>query len=94
MAGILVDLLITLDPTVTAPVPANVARAVDLYQTRAGVLGVPLPADSGFRGTLRIRDVSYLPGIGHDNLAQHPEVRREIVAHVLQVARLRSARPR
>ncbi len=92
-AGIPVDLLITLDPTIPAPVPANVARAVDLYQRRAGAMGVPLAAGPGFQGALIIRNMSYLPGIGHDNLAQHPEVRREIVAHVLQVARQRSARP-
>lgn len=94
MAGIAVDLLITLDPTIPAPVPANVARAVDFYQTRAGTLGTPLSADPGFRGALSIRNIGYLPGIGHDNLMYYPEIRREIIAYVLQVARPRAARRR
>ena len=54
-AGIPVDLLVTLDPTVPPPVPSNVARAVDLYQTRAGFRGVPLTPDPGFRGGLSMR---------------------------------------
>ena len=92
-AGIPVDLLVTLDPTIPPSVPANVAQAVDLYQNRAGFRGVPLVADAGFRGGLVNRNLSGLPGIEHHNFPVRPEVRREVVARVLQVARPRAARP-
>ena len=93
-AGIPVDLLVALDPAFPPPVPANVARAVDLYQTQAGFKGGPVQADAGFRGELVVRNLGHLPGVEHRNFPIYPDVRREVVARVLQVARPRAARPR
>src|SRR5919202_2561290 len=92
-AGIPVDLLVALDPAFPPPVPANVARAVGLYQTRAGFQGSPVQADAGFSGELVVRNLGHLPGVEHRNFKVYPAVRREVVARVLQVARPRSARP-
>ena len=91
--GIPVDLLVMLDPTIPPPVPTNVARAVELYQTQAGFRGVPVQADPGFRGELIVGNLDDLPGIEHHDLPVRPEVRREVVARVLQVARPRAAPP-
>ena len=51
--GVVVDLLITLVPWLQDPVPSNVVRAINYYQSPGW--GSPLTADPGFKGETQQR---------------------------------------
>lgn len=99
--GIKVDLIITLDPVTPEPVPGNVVRVHNFYQSN-GVLdrlpwwrGVPLTheatATSQPATELRNMDLRQdrpdlkLDGLDHANIEDQPAVRAEVLAEVLKV---------
>ena len=77
-----VDLLVTLAPLLQDPIPANVARAINYYQSPGW--GAPIAGDSNFHGKLSNVDVAGDPTIFHvtiDKSARiHAEILREITA--------------
>jgi hypothetical protein len=77
-----VDLLVTLAPMLQYPIPANVARAINYYQSPGW--GAPIAGDSNFHGKLSNIDVAGDPTIFHitiDKSARiHEEILREIMA--------------
>jgi pimeloyl-ACP methyl ester carboxylesterase len=77
-----VDLLVTLAPLLQYPVPANVARAINYYQSPGW--GAPIAGDANFHGKLLNIDVAGDPSIFHitiDKSARiHAEILREITA--------------
>jgi hypothetical protein len=77
-----VDLVVTLAPLLQDPIPANVARAINYYQSPGW--GAPIAGDSNFHGKLLNVDVAGDPTIFHvtiDKSARiHAEILREITA--------------
>lgn len=72
-----VDLLITLAPWLQDPVPSNVVRALNYYQS--GGWGSPLTADPGFKGELSNIDMGSELGTFHVNIDKSAKVQAEIV---------------
>ena len=72
-----VDLLITLAPWLQDPVPANVVRAVNYYQS--GGWGSPLTAVPGFKGELSNIDLANDQSTFHTNIDKNPRIQAEIV---------------
>jgi hypothetical protein len=77
-----VDLLVTLAPMLQYPIPANVVRAINYYQSPGW--GAPIAGDSNFHGKLSNIDVAGDPTIFHitiDKSARiHGDILREIMA--------------
>ena len=77
-----VDLVVTLAPLLQDPIPANVARAINYYQSPGW--GAPIAGDANFHGKLLNVDVAGDPTIFHvtiDKSARiHAEILREITA--------------
>jgi hypothetical protein len=77
-----VDLLVTLAPFMQDPVPANVVRAVNFYQSPGW--GAPLTTDRGFHGKLsniNVGDDWTIAHVSIDKSARiHSEIAREILA--------------
>lgn len=77
-----VDLVVTLAPFMQDPVPANVVRAVNYYQSPGW--GAPITADPGFEGELVNVDVSSDWSITHISIDKsarvHADVSREVAA--------------
>ncbi len=77
-----VDLLVTLAPFMQDPIPGNVVRAINYYQSPGW--GAPLAPDRGFHGKLSNIDVGGDWTISHitiDKSARfHSDISREIVA--------------
>ncbi|HVE51389.1 MAG TPA: lipase [Casimicrobiaceae bacterium] len=82
-----VELLITLAPWLQDPVPANVARALNYYQS--GGWGTPLTADRGFKGELANIDMGSDLGTFHINIDKSPKVQAEVVSAIAALARAR-----
>jgi hypothetical protein len=82
--NISVDLLVTLAPFMQNPVPANVVRAINYYQSRGW--GSPLAADPGFHGKLANIDVANDPTIFHINIDKSVRVRAEISREILALS--------
>ena len=80
-----VDLLVTLAPFMQDPLPSNVVRAVNYYQSPGW--GAPLTTDRGFRGKLSNVNVGDDWTIAHISIDKstkiHADIAREIAA-VLQ----------
>ena len=77
-----VDLLVTLAPFMQDPVPANVARVINYYQSPGW--GAPLTADRGFHGKLSNINVADDWTIAHISIDKssriHADIAREIAA--------------
>lgn len=90
-----VDLLVTLAPFMQDPVPANVVRAVNFYQSPGW--GAPLTTDRGFHGKLSNINVSDDWTIAHVSIDKsariHAEISREIVAAVQAKEGVEQANP-
>ena len=71
-----VDLLVTLAPYRQNPIPGNVTRAINYYQSSGW--GAPLTAGSGFHGKLSNIDLSDDATIAHINIDKSPRVQTEI----------------
>jgi alpha-beta hydrolase superfamily lysophospholipase len=75
-----VDLLITLAPFMQDPVPSNVVRALNYYQSPGW--GAPLTADRGFKGELSNIDIGSEVGIFHINIDKSAKVQAEVVGAI------------
>jgi hypothetical protein len=82
---ITVDLLITLAPLLQNPVPANVLRAVNYYQSPGW--GAPLAGDRGFHGKLSNVNLIDDPTILHVSIDKSTRVQADIRREIEAVAR-------
>jgi hypothetical protein len=77
-----VDLLVTLAPFMQYPIPSNVVRAINYYQSPGW--GAPITPDRGFHGKLSNIDVGDDLSISHINIDKnarvHADILREIAA--------------
>ncbi len=80
-----VDLLITLAPFLQDPIPSNVVRALNYYQSPGW--GTPLTADRGFKGELSNIDIGSDLGTFHINIDKNSRVQAEIVGAIAALAR-------
>ena len=75
-----VDLLVTLAPFLQRPVPPNVLRAVDYYQSPGW--GAPLTTDGGFHGTVANNDVAGDWTITHISIDKSPKIHADIAREI------------
>jgi hypothetical protein len=79
-----VDLVVTLAPFLQNPIPANVARAVNFYQTPGW--GAPLSGDRGFHGEIANVNLSDDLTIFHVSMDKSEKVQSQIVHEIEAVA--------
>lgn len=87
-----VDLLVTLAPFMQEPVPANVARALNYYQSPGW--GAPLAGDKGFRGKISNIDVAGDFTTFHINIDKNTRVQSEVAREIVALARSKQAAPK
>jgi hypothetical protein len=75
-----VDLLITLAPFLQDPVPSNVARALNYYQSPGW--GTPLSADRGFKGELANINIEGDLGTFHITIDKNARVQAEVIGAI------------
>ena len=75
-----VDLLVTLVPFLQDPVPSNVVRALNYYQSTGW--GTPLTAAPDFKGELSNIDIGGDSGIFHINIDKDTGVQAEIMGAI------------
>jgi hypothetical protein len=75
-----VDLLITVAPFMQDPVPPNVVRALNYYQSPGW--GSPLAGDPGFKGELTNVNVADDAGVFHINMDKDPKVQAQIIGAI------------
>jgi hypothetical protein len=75
-----VALLVTLAPYKQNPLPANVLRAVNYYQSSGW--GAPVTAGPGFRGKLSNIDVTEESTVSHINIDKSPRIQAEIAREI------------
>jgi hypothetical protein len=78
--NITVDLLITLAPWGQDPVPSNVKRARNYYQSPGW--GSPLTADDDFKGELTNFNIESDTGILHINIDKDPKVQAAVISAI------------
>jgi len=81
-AGVPVALLVTFSPVDSAPVSANVARAVNYFQS-SGAWHGQVTKGAGFRGALENVDLAQTPGITHFNIEKAEQLHAATIARVL-----------
>jgi len=96
-----VDLVVTIDPVTPPPVPPNVRRCYNLFQTNGvwdvfpWLRGIPLRQQEGGTGALANVDIRrdrrdlLEPNTSHATIAANPKVHDEIVRQVIAVCPLR-----
>ena len=82
--GVTVDLLIALAPFLQDPVPTNVKRAVNYYQS--GGWGSPLTPSAGFAGEILNVDMGSDAGTFHINIDKNRDVQMKVVAAITALA--------
>ena len=82
--GVTVDLLIALAPFLQDPVPTNVKRAVNYYQS--GGWGSPLTPAAGFAGEIVNVDMGSDAGTFHINIDKNRDVQVKVVAAITALA--------
>ena len=80
-----VALLVTLSPYMQNPIPANVVRAINYYQSSGW--GAPITAAPGFRGELLNVDLSSDPTVAHINIDKNANVQAEIERKIIGVVK-------
>ena len=80
-----VDLLITLAPFLQDPIPSNVVRALNYYQSPGW--GAPLTADLGFKGELSNIDIGSDLGTFHINIDKSARVQAEVLGAIAALPR-------
>lgn len=83
-ANVPVALLVTFGPVDTTPVPSNVGRAVNYFQSNSAWHGRTLKGP-GFRGVLENVDLAQAAGITHFNIEKSDRLQAETMAKVLQI---------
>src|SRR6516162_10889076 len=78
-----VDLLVTLAPTMQDPIPANVVRAINYYNSPGW--GAPVSADPGYHGKLTNINLGGDIGISHMAIDKNPRIQAEIERAILAV---------
>jgi len=81
-AGVPVALLVTFSPVDSAPVSANVARAVNYFQSTSAWHG-RITRGAGFGGALENVDLAEAPGITHFNIEKAEWLHAATMAKVL-----------
>lgn len=84
-----VGLLVTLAPFMQNPVPANVVRAINYYQSPGW--GSPLAADPGFHGKLANIDVADDPTILHISIDKSARIHSDILREILALSEAKAA---
>jgi hypothetical protein len=96
-AGIMVDLVIAIDPVTPPPVPGNVRRCSDIYQSNGAwdkvpaFRGVPLQLAEGSQTQLQNIDIRkdrtdlLEPGTDHFNIEKKGKVHMEVLRQILAV---------
>ena len=84
-----VDLLVTLAPFLQYPVPANVVRAVNYYQSPGW--GAPLKGDTGFHGTIANNELSGEWTITHVNIDKSSKVQADILHEIEALTQAKAA---
>jgi hypothetical protein len=79
-----VDLLVTLAPFLQDPIPANVVRAINYYQSPGW--GAPITSDRGFHGTLSNIDVGDDWTISHISIDKSARVQADISREIIALA--------
>ncbi|MBX9824243.1 MAG: hypothetical protein K2Y27_04525 [Xanthobacteraceae bacterium] len=88
-----VDLLVTLAPLGQNPVPTNVVRAMNFYQSPGW--GSAITAETGFRGKLSNIDLSSDLTVTHITIDKSAKVQGEIARAILAIPKAKeSASPR
>jgi hypothetical protein len=80
-----VALLVTLAPYRQNPIPGNVMRAINYYQSTGW--GAPLTAGTGFRGKLSNIDVKEDTTVSHINIDKSARIQSEIAREIGAVAK-------
>jgi thioesterase domain-containing protein len=80
-----VALLVTLAPYRQNPIPGNVMRAINYYQSTGW--GAPLTARTGFRGKLSNIDVREDTTVSHINIDKSARIQAEIAREIGAVAK-------
>lgn len=75
-----VALLVTLAPYRQNPVPANVVRAINYYQSSGW--GAPVTAEPGFRGKLSNVDMNAESTVSHINIDKSPRIQADIAREI------------
>ena len=83
-AQVPVALLVTFGPVDSAPVPANVRRAVNYFQSNSVWHG-RITAGAGFQGVLENVDLARARGITHFNIEKVEQLHKATVTKVLAV---------
>ena len=82
-----VDLLVTLAPAMQDPIPDNVVRAINYYNSPGW--GAPVTADAGYRGKLTNINLGGDIGLYHMAIDKNPRVQAEIERAILAVPQTR-----
>jgi len=82
--NIAVDLLITLAPAGQDPIPGNVVRAINYYNSPGW--GAPVTADASYRGKLTNINLGGDIGIYHMAIDKSPKIQGEIERAILAVS--------
>ena len=85
-----VDLLVTLAPFLQDPIPANVVRAINYYQSPGW--GAPITPARGFHGTLSNIDVGDDWTISHISIDKSARVQADISREIMALSRLARGR--
>ncbi|HTS21012.1 MAG TPA: hypothetical protein VMN79_04290 [Casimicrobiaceae bacterium] len=83
--GIAIDLLITLAPFMQNPVPANVVRAVNYYQSPGW--GSALTADADFKGDLSNVNIAGEVGVFHITIDKDSRIQAQVLAAIAALPR-------
>lgn len=83
--GASVALIVTFGPNVSDPVPSNVARAINYYQTLS-IVNATLRKGPGFRGSISNVNVDSAAGITHFNIDKSESLHRQAIAAVASVS--------
>jgi hypothetical protein len=86
-----VDLLVTLAPFMQDPVPANVVRAINYYQSPGW--GAPLTADRGFHGKLSNINVEDDWTIAHISIDKSSRIHADISRQIVALSQAEEANP-
>ena len=78
-----VDLLVTLAPAGQDPIPGNVVRAINYYNSPGW--GAPVTADAGYRGKLTNINLGGDIGINHMAIDKNPRIQAEIERAIVSV---------